>query len=120
MTSVHFDFGGRNATYTDFYNGFGLTCTVYLLFSAFLAWHLGALAQTAPQAIGMLGWAFLATQVIALVITGFYFALVPTIFSAAAAISLALGAWLVRSQRQVMGHELGTGLGTWGTDDSGT
>jgi hypothetical protein len=41
MDNVRFHLGARNYTYGDFYRGFGLFCTAYLLFGAFLAWHLG-------------------------------------------------------------------------------
>jgi hypothetical protein len=40
MDNVRFNVGGKNLTYGDFYRGFGLFCTAYLLFGAFLAWHL--------------------------------------------------------------------------------
>src|SRR5260370_30921557 len=56
MQSVHFQVNGSSLTYGRFYTGFGLYATVYLLFSAFLAWHLGDLARTNPQAIGSLAW----------------------------------------------------------------
>ena len=55
MNSVHFQVRGASFSYGGFYIGFGLYVTAYLLFSAFLAWHLGALAKNAPQAIGALG-----------------------------------------------------------------
>ena len=41
MNNVHFQVRGSDFSYGGFYRGFGLTITVYLLFSAFLAWHLG-------------------------------------------------------------------------------
>jgi hypothetical protein len=52
MDNVRFSMGGKSLTYGDFYRGFGLFCTAYLLFAAFLAWHLGTMARSAPQAIG--------------------------------------------------------------------
>src|SRR5262252_3464241 len=58
MNSVSIQFKGTNFTYGNFYRGFGLTVTVYLLFAAFLAWHIGSLASSQPQSIGMLGWVF--------------------------------------------------------------
>src|SRR5215472_6180213 len=35
-------------------------CSFCVLFAAYLAWHLGALARTMPQAIGAVGWILLA------------------------------------------------------------
>ncbi len=40
MTNVHFQVGHASYSYGGFYVGFGLYVTAYLLFSAFVAWHL--------------------------------------------------------------------------------
>ena len=45
MNTVHFEVGGRSFTYGGFYRGFGLSCTVSMILSAFLSWHLGELAR---------------------------------------------------------------------------
>jgi hypothetical protein len=66
-----------------------------LLFSAFLAWYLGTLAGSNPQAIGWLGWAFTLVQVISIVLSWKYFATGPVIFAAVVAICLGWAAWLV-------------------------
>src|ERR1700722_3077992 len=52
MNNVHFQLGG-----------FGLSNTVSMVFWAFLSWHLGELARSAPGTIGALGWAFFGVQV---------------------------------------------------------
>lgn len=44
MDNVRFSIGGKTLTYGDFYRGFGLFCTAYLLFNAFwpgtwATWH---------------------------------------------------------------------------------
>ena len=48
MNSVQFEFKGASYSYGNFYTGFGLTITAYLLFAAFLSWHLGTLASAHP------------------------------------------------------------------------
>jgi hypothetical protein len=73
MDNVRFNVGGKNLTYGDFYRGFGLFCTAYLLFGAFLAWHLGDMARSTPQAIGALGWVFFGLQVVGIVLSWRYF-----------------------------------------------
>jgi hypothetical protein len=73
MSSVQFEFKGSNYSYAKFYTGFGLTVTAYLLFSAFLAWHLGTLAAAQPQVIGYLAWAFALVQLACLVLSVLYF-----------------------------------------------
>jgi len=95
MFNVHFQFGKSTFTYGGFYNGFGLFVTVYVLFSAFLAWYLGGLVRTNPQAIGALGWAFFAVALATLVLSWIYFPVVPAIFSFVLAICLGWAAWLV-------------------------
>ncbi len=69
--------------------------TAYLLFAAFLAWHLGALARSSPQAIGLLGWAFFLVQVASLVLSWVYFFAVPAAFSGLVAVCVGWAAWLV-------------------------
>ena len=86
MNNVHFEVGGKPFTYGSFYKGFGLYITVYLLFSALVAWHLGSLAATHPEAVGMLGWAFVAMQLVSVVLSWVYFFPVTAIFSAVAAL----------------------------------
>ena len=94
MNNVVFQFKGSGYTYGNFYRGFGLTVTAYLLFSAYLAWHLGTLAASQPQAIGILGWAFAAVQLACLVLSVMYFFPVPALFSGAVVLCLAWAAWL--------------------------
>jgi len=95
MDNVRFSINGKTLTYGDFYLGFGLYCTAYLLFTAFLAWHLGSMAKSTPQAIGALGWVFFLLQVVGLGLSWKYFILPPTIFSALLAILTGWAAWLV-------------------------
>jgi hypothetical protein len=93
MNSVRFEFDGAAHSYAGFYTGFGLTVTAYMLFSAFLAWHLGSLAARQPQAIGALAWVFAAVQVACLVLSVLYFFLVPIVFSAVVVACLVGAAW---------------------------
>jgi hypothetical protein len=96
MNTVQFDFKGTSYTYGGFYNGFGLTVTAYLLFAAYLAWHLGGLAASQPQSIGALGWVFAAVQLACVVLSVAYFFLVPALFSGLVVVCLAWAAWLLR------------------------
>ncbi len=96
MNDVHFAVGGKAYTYGGFYKGFGLTITVYLLFSALLAWHLGGLAAAHPEAIGILGWAFFAVQIASLVLTWVYFFPVPAVFAGVVALCTGWAAVLAR------------------------
>jgi hypothetical protein len=94
MNSVHFEVKGSTFSYGAFYRGFGLYITVYLLFSGFLAWYLGAIAVSSPGRASTLGWALCAVQISSLVLSWTYFSAVPAAFSAAAGICLGWAAWL--------------------------
>ena len=99
MDNVRFSLDGKSLAYGDFYRGFGLFCTAYLLFNAFLSWHLGTMAKSAPQAIGALGWVFFGLQVIGIALGWRYFVLPPTIFSTVLAIMTGWAAWLVNAAK---------------------
>ena len=100
MNKVHFQVGNGSFTYAGFYLGFGLFQTLFLLFFAYLAWHLGSLASKNPAAIGALGWVFCATQVVSLVLSWMYFLVPPVVLSALLTICLGWAAWLVSAARR--------------------
>ncbi len=95
MNQVHFQIGGSSFSYGGFYTGFGLYVTAYLIFSAFLSWHLGKMAASYPAAIGGLGWIFCAIQVASLGLACIYFSIAPASFSALVAICLGWASWSV-------------------------
>jgi len=95
MNTVRFELHGRSYSYGDFYRGFGLSCTVAMLLSAFLSWHLGQLARFTPAAVGFLGWAFFVLQLPGIVLSFLYFGPPPMVFSSVVALLLACAAWLV-------------------------
>ena len=99
MNSVHWRFMGSDITYGGIYLGFGLLLTAALLLSAFLAWHLGWLARTNPQAIGGLGWAFFAFAIANLVLSWIYFFAGPIVASTLLAACLGWAAWLVSAAK---------------------
>jgi hypothetical protein len=96
MAKVVFSVGGRTFSYERFYVGFGLFITVSLLFSAFLSWHLSALASRNPEAIGALGWVFFVVQIASLVLSWLFFFPITAVFSGLVALCLGWAAWLVK------------------------
>ena len=98
MQNVHFSLHGGTFSYGGFYIGFGVSVGIYMLFAAFLAWHLGSLAKRDPSAIGSLGIVFCAMQVAQLVVCLVYFFTAPIVFESVIALVLALAAWGVRRQ----------------------
>jgi hypothetical protein len=99
MHQVHFTVGNTEYSYGNFYLGFGLSCSVAMLFSAFLAWHLGTLARGLPQAIGALGWVFFAVQVAGVLICLKYFGVPQVAFSLAVAVCIGAASCLVHTRQ---------------------
>jgi hypothetical protein len=83
MSDVVFRVGGSDFSYGGFYRGFGLSCTVSMLFSAILCWQLGALASVHPRAIAGVAWSLFGVQVVGVLLSVKFFGLPPAIFSAA-------------------------------------
>ena len=96
MNTVRFEVGGRSFTYGAFYRGFGLSCTASMILSAFLCWHLGELARSAPAAIGALGWVFFVVQGVGVVLSFLYFGLPPMVLSAVVTAIVGVAAFLAR------------------------
>jgi len=89
MNNVHF----LGYSYGNFYKGLALSITAYLLFLAFLAWHLGSVAARTPAAIGALGWIFCALHLATMVVAAIYIAAVPAISAGVVGACLGLAAW---------------------------
>ncbi len=82
MRSVHFDAQGFNRTYWDFFSAFGLFFSVFLLFSAVLAWMLGGLPAETLGRVRSIAWA-LAICFVAITALSFRYAFTtPLVFSA--------------------------------------
>jgi hypothetical protein len=94
MNSVRLE-ANSDFTYGKFYTGSGLFVSAYMLFSAFLAWHLGVLSSKYPQAVGTLGWSFFALQLACLVLSWIYFPAVPVAISGLQVVLLGWAAWMV-------------------------
>jgi hypothetical protein len=101
MNHVHFQVKNHTYSYGNFYRGFGLFATAYLLFAAFLAWHLGGLAKKYPEAIGSLAWAFLGLQLVSLALSWIYIGPPPAITSGLVAACLGWAAALL-NQKETM------------------
>ena len=94
MRSIHFDVQGFNRSYWDFYVGFGLFVSVFLLFSAILAWQLGGVPRQNFASMRGFAWSFAVCFVVVAFLSGRFFFAVPIIFSAAIALCLIGAAWL--------------------------
>lgn len=94
MRSVSFEVQGFKRTYWDFYAGFGLFVTVFLLFAAVLAWRFGSMSRESLSAMPVERWSFALCFVLIAGLTWRYFFLAPGIFSTLVALGLLGAAWL--------------------------
>jgi hypothetical protein len=99
MHTIHFDVQGSSRSYWDFYLGFGLFVTVFLLFAAFLAWQLGGLSAQALAGMRGITWAFALCFAAVTLLSWRYFFITPVVFSGLVTICLIAAAW--RSARPV-------------------
>ena len=94
MKSIHFDIQGFSRSYWDFFVGFGLFVTVFLLLAAVVAWQLGRLdAETLARVRGI-GWSLALCFVVLTFLSFRYFFVLPLIFSIVIAVCLIVAAWL--------------------------
>ena len=94
MRSIHFDAQGFSRTYWDFFSAFGLFFSVFLLFTAVLAWQLGGLPAEIFARMRGTAWA-LAISFAAVTALSWRFAFtIPIVFSATITLCLIAAAWL--------------------------
>jgi hypothetical protein len=77
----------------------GVFCSLCIVFAAYLAWHLGTLASTAPHAIGALGWILFAYQLLGVFVSFNELSGLVRILSLALAVCTGWAAWLTRGAR---------------------
>lgn len=94
MKSVHFTVQGFRRSYYDFYVGFGLFVTVFLLFAALLSWQLGGVSQDVVAHIPWATWGLVLCFLAVTILSWTYFFLAPGIFSILITACLAGGALL--------------------------
>lgn len=92
MKSYHFDVMGFSRSYWDFYQGFGLTISVSLLFLAVLLWQLASAAKARPGEARPLIAALCATFLAFGVLDWLYFFAAPLVLTLPVVACLAL-AW---------------------------
>lgn len=98
MKAVHFDAMGASRSYWDFYYGFGLSLSIYMLVQSVLLWQLALIAKTDPRRIRPLIGAVLLSYIASLVIVWNHFFILPVIFTVVIALTL-LWAFLAAGRR---------------------
>ncbi|HVP60737.1 MAG TPA: hypothetical protein VMT11_09270 [Myxococcaceae bacterium] len=97
MKSYRFLVLGSERTYWDFYEGFGLTVSVFLLLEAVVLWLLAMLAVKEAHRLRPIVLAYLVANVAQLVLVVRFFFLPPLALSAANTLCLALALWSSRN-----------------------
>jgi hypothetical protein len=100
MPPVHFPLGHSGFSYAQVVLGLELFCSLCVLFGAYVAWHLGALARTTPQVIGALGWIFFAYQLVGVYISFIFLSGLVRILAVSIAICVGWASWLSTAHRQ--------------------
>jgi hypothetical protein len=94
MRSVSFGVQGLHRTYWDFFSGFGLFVSVFLVFAAILAWQFGSMSRERLSAIPIQRWSFAICFVFIAVLSWRYFFAAPGVLSTLVALGLVGAAWL--------------------------
>jgi len=98
MRSTHFYIMGFSRTYWDFYLGFGLFVSVFLLLAVVLAWQLGGLPPESLALMRGTAWTFALCFAAISVLAWKYFFILPIVFSIAVTLCLTAAAWLSTKQ----------------------
>jgi len=94
MRSVRFDAQGFSRTYWDFYVGFGLFVSVFLVFTAVLAWQLGGLAPETMALMRGPSWTLVICFAAVTILSWRYFFIVPIVFAIVITVCLTAAALL--------------------------
>lgn len=89
MKALHFDALGANRSYWDFYQGFGISITIYLFAQGLALWFIGGVAKTRPTEVRWIVGVFLVAYAALGWVTWKYFFLPPVVLSVLVAACLA-------------------------------
>jgi hypothetical protein len=90
MKAHSFDALGSERTYWDFYFGFGVIISVYLLVQAVVLWQLGSLATSQPSRVRPITASFFVAFIVNAFLAWKYFFAIPVIMTVAISACLAL------------------------------
>ena len=93
MQSTHFYIFGSSRTYWDFYVGFGLFVSVFLLLAVILAWQLAGLPPESLALMRGTTWGFALCFAAITVLSWKYFFVIPIVFSIVTTVCLIAAAW---------------------------
>jgi uncharacterized membrane protein len=94
MRGVTFPVQGFNRSYWDFFSGFGLFVSVFLVFAAVLAWQLASMSRERLSEMGVVRWSFAICFALIAALSWRYFFVAPGVFSTLVALGLVGAAWI--------------------------
>lgn len=94
IQTTHFYVMGFSRTYWDFYLGFGLFISMFLLLAVALAWQLGGLPPESLTLMRGTAWVFALCFAGITVLSWKYFFILPIVFSIVITLCLTAAAWL--------------------------
>ena len=95
LRSIRFETQGFTRNYLDFFVGFGLFASVFLIFAAVLAWQLGGLSPQTLSSLRGCAWSLAACFLFLTFLCWRYFFAAPVIFSAIITVVLTTAASLI-------------------------
>ena len=90
MKAVYFNVMGASRSYYDFYFGFGITVTVFFLFSAAVSWFIGGMGPGDRLAVRPIAWGLFISYVLVAGISWVYFFIAPSVTATIIAILLGI------------------------------
>jgi hypothetical protein len=94
MQSMHFDAMGTSRTYWDFFVCFGLFFSVFLVFTAVLAWQLAGLPSETLASLRGTAWALVVCFAAITILCLRYAFILPIAFSILILLCFTAAAWL--------------------------
>ena len=94
MQSVHFQAQGFSRSYYDFFAGFGLFVSAFLVFAAVVAWQLGSLRPEHDRHWRVSAWTLALLFCSTTALSWRYFFVLPIAFSGVISVCLLAGAWM--------------------------
>jgi len=94
MRSIHIDLMGSSRTYWDLFAGFGLLFSVFLVFTAVLAWQLGSLPDQALALMRGTAWALVICFAAVTILCFRYSFIAPIVLSILILLCFTVAAWL--------------------------
>jgi prolipoprotein diacylglyceryltransferase len=99
MKAVKFNFKGATCTWYGFWFGSGLTVSIFLLLSAFIAWQLENVPLEQWHLTSAISWGLVAAHLANTILAWAYFFTGAGVLSTGVTMLLAAGAWRKESQR---------------------